>query len=656
MAAVSASAAHTRAPAGRPWFTWLLSGAAAGILVLILVAAFLLVAWRFVRPLILAQSLNLPSADGMVRVPGGVYLVGLDRPGGQYARPQQTAVSTFWIDQYEVMNSQYADFLADTGQAPPDGWTGGRPPAGQERHPVHGVSWEQAAAYCGWAHKRLPTEAEWEVAARGPQNLLYPWGEDEHALELPRDATYSIGSVPSNRSPFGAYDMAGNVWEWVGEPYAEVEAGQRVLRGGGYGFLKDMAYRLVGDPHVPTMIATAGIRCAAEEVRGGGNEVEAAPNLAAKVEGVLFQDHFFDPASGWPSGEQAGGRFGYHPAAFYHVEVNAPNDTVSVFRGLSFGDFTAEAEVLVDHTNTQDGDFRYGLALRRSGDNYYAFTVAPRSRTWHALKHSAQGWQTLAEGEHDDIRGIGEVDKLRVDAAGPDFTFYINDRAVTEVSDSDYTGGDAGFVVETFDETLAHIHYASLTIREVDAEGTSVVSQDDFTDPSSGWPSQDGDGRFYGYHPPDYYHVEVNRANDSAAVFHGPELADVRVESAVFVDHTDTQDGDFRYGLALRRSGDNYYAFTVSPRSQTWHALKHSAEGWAVLSEGSVEGLTGLSQADMLRVDALGSDFTFRINDQIVAEVSDADYAAGGVGFIVETFDETLAHVHYDALEIRAVR
>ena len=143
-------------------------------------------------------------------------------------------------------------------------------PAGLPDFPVEGVTWDQAAAFCKWAGKRLPSEAEWEIAARGKDGSLYPWGNDEQLVVLPDNKTYAVGKIPANRSAFGVFDMAGNVWEWVGDPYAPVAAGQRVLRGGSYGFPKDMAYRLQGDPNVRSMFAMAGVRCAADHVRDEG--------------------------------------------------------------------------------------------------------------------------------------------------------------------------------------------------------------------------------------------------------------------------------------------------------------------------------------------------------------------------------------------------
>ncbi len=600
-----------------------------------------------------AEESLLPDSIGMVRVAAGTYNVGVEKPDSEHAPRQSVELNEFWLDRHEVKNAQYAQFLAATDNQPvPGSWAGGTVPVGQEDHPVQGVTWDMAAAYCEWAKKRLPAEAEWEIAARGKQGWLYPWGDDERAVELPRAGTYNVGTVRANRSPFGAFDMAGNVWEWVGDPYAPVESGNQVLRGGAHGFLQDMAYRLQGDPTVPTMSATAGFRCAADNV----NVIENA--------NVLFSDDFTDPESGWPALTEGTNLFGYHPPDFYHVEVGASNKSQVVSRGPAFENVTVESNIFVAKTNSENGNFRYGLVLRRSGNDYYAFAVSNRSDTWYVLKNSATGLQVLREGTADSIQGQNRdtADVLRVDADGSQFIFHINGQPVTVVKDADYSGGEIGFFIENFDQTLAHVHYDTLRIRDVDLDDTSVLpsgvlSYDDFTDPQSGWPALDEGSNLIGYHPPDFYHVEVGSPGESSVVSHGPILDNVTVESDMFIAKSNTENGDFRYGLVIRRTGADYYAFTVSSRTKNWSVLKSSAGKPEILAEGVDDTIAGQdsSTANRLRVDAEADRFVFHINGRPVVEVTSGDYAAGEVGFFVENFDESLSHVHFDTLTIREV-
>jgi serine/threonine protein kinase/formylglycine-generating enzyme required for sulfatase activity len=262
-----ATAAPATPPARRSVPRAALIGVAALVLLAVVAAIFALS--RSGQPAVTVQPPPLPVTGAMVKVDAGTYRVGRDAAGGSYAPAQAIEIGQFWIDQYEVTNAQYAAFLAAASATPPAGWVGGNTPAGQNDYPVEGVTWDQAAAFCQWAGKRLPGEAEWEVAARGPKGSLYPWGDDERAVTLPDGKTYAVGQMAANRSAFGAFDMAGNVWEWVGTTYAPVPEGHKVLHGGGYGLLKDMAYRLHGEPNVRTMFAMAGIRCAADHAPEG---------------------------------------------------------------------------------------------------------------------------------------------------------------------------------------------------------------------------------------------------------------------------------------------------------------------------------------------------------------------------------------------------
>jgi formylglycine-generating enzyme required for sulfatase activity len=210
----------------------------------------------------------LPQSEGMVKIQAGTYAVGSTESGEAHISPLQKKLPAFWIDIYEVTNAQYKTFIDQTGHQQPASWPG------QDKRPVEGVTWDDAVAYCIWSNKRLPTEAEWEVAARGPgpNPPLYPWGNDQDAggkvESLPRTATYDVGSMTFNKSPFGTYDMAGNVWEWVDDPYYPVSEGMKIVRGGRYGWIVDMAFRQQAEPRSERFVPYSGFRCAADQVQG----------------------------------------------------------------------------------------------------------------------------------------------------------------------------------------------------------------------------------------------------------------------------------------------------------------------------------------------------------------------------------------------------
>jgi serine/threonine protein kinase len=212
-------------------------------------------------------TLGLPGAEGMVNIPSGTYEVGIN-PADDYHNAQTNMTLTaFWIDRYQTTNSQYEQYLNATGSETPEVWPG------EAKHPVRGVTWDQAAAYCSWTGKRLPTEAEWEAAGRGPgaSPQIYPWGNDPTAggktISLPDQDTYEVGSQSFNESLSGVFDMVGNVWEWVGKPYGSAQDGYRILRGGRYGLPQDLAYRLAVAVDDHKYVKFAGFRCAADQVR-----------------------------------------------------------------------------------------------------------------------------------------------------------------------------------------------------------------------------------------------------------------------------------------------------------------------------------------------------------------------------------------------------
>ena len=196
--------------------------------------------------------------DEMVLVPAGEFLmVSTEIDGHSDELPQhRLSLDTFHIGAYPVTNGQYARFVAATEQRPPVHWQGNSPPPWLENHPVVNVSWHDAQAYCRWRSQtegqvyRLPTEAEWEKAARGADGRIYPWGNDWDPSRCNSHkgrgdwTTTPSGMYAAGVSPYDCQDMAGNVWEWTGSlfkeyPYqlndgreAEQTQGSRVLRGG----------------------------------------------------------------------------------------------------------------------------------------------------------------------------------------------------------------------------------------------------------------------------------------------------------------------------------------------------------------------------------------------------------------------------------------
>ncbi|MFQ5456163.1 MAG: formylglycine-generating enzyme family protein [Nitrospirota bacterium] len=132
----------------------------------------------------------------------------------------------FYIDYHEVTNKEYKKFVDAVDHRPPDHWDGTMYPKGRGEHPVVFVSWHDANDYCKWKKKRLPTEEEWEKAARGTKGLKYPWGNDFDieaaniflSSRNKRD-TMPVKSFKEGKSPYGLYDMIGNVWEWTDSWY-----------------------------------------------------------------------------------------------------------------------------------------------------------------------------------------------------------------------------------------------------------------------------------------------------------------------------------------------------------------------------------------------------------------------------------------------------
>ncbi len=221
----------------------------------------------------------------MALVPAGEFTMGSATGDADELPIHKVYVAAFFMDKHQLSVKQYARFVEATHHEVPPDWSVMNRPQHYDR-PIANVEWAEADAYCKWAGKRLPTEAEWEKAARGTDGRTYPWGNihptrlhanlgkeiwSNHAALLP------VGTLEEGKSPYGIYDMAGNVWEWVSDwydqdyyktspqqnPTGPPTGWTKVVRGGSWGSNADGLRSAERETHVPSFRGFGtGFRCA----------------------------------------------------------------------------------------------------------------------------------------------------------------------------------------------------------------------------------------------------------------------------------------------------------------------------------------------------------------------------------------------------------
>jgi formylglycine-generating enzyme required for sulfatase activity len=230
----------------------------------------------------------------MIHIPASKFLMGSDEGKDNEKPPHEVYLDGFYIARHPVTNGQYEEFVSATGHDQVRVWRKETYRKGKENHPVVSVSWHDALAYCRWLSEetgeemRLPTEAEWEKAARGTDLRRYPWGHEFdkskcNTQESAIGGTTPVGKYsPRGDSPYGVADMAGNVWEWCSTrwgkgwdecdypyPYEKDERENlegeysRLLRGGAWNYLPGAARCAARNGHTPaSRYNHSGFRCA----------------------------------------------------------------------------------------------------------------------------------------------------------------------------------------------------------------------------------------------------------------------------------------------------------------------------------------------------------------------------------------------------------
>ena len=234
----------------------------------------------------LQPPVMITGADGapMVLIPAGEFTMGSEKGDDDEQPIHRVFLDTFYLDKFEVTNGRFAKFVEVIHSEPPWGFKDKETPVLQADQSVRWVNWMDAVGYCLWAGKRLPTEAEWEKAARGTDGRVYPWGNEPptptqavFGLKDGDETISSIGNREKGQSPYGVHDLAGNLYEWTGDWYDEqfyttnptvnprgpMEGTAKVQRGGSYTntpYRLRSSFRTKGDPteHEPNV----GFRCA----------------------------------------------------------------------------------------------------------------------------------------------------------------------------------------------------------------------------------------------------------------------------------------------------------------------------------------------------------------------------------------------------------
>ncbi len=233
-------------------------------------------------PLPTATTAPASVDSPMVEIAAGSFQMGNATGGADSKPPHNVDVAAFLLDQFEVSNADFKKFVEATGYKTDSEKSGDKSWAkfaeGKDNHPVVKASWNDANAFCEWAGKRLPTEAEWEFAARGAKDFAFPYGnafnaKNQNGKESGIRGTTVVGSYPDGASPFQVLDMAGNVWEWTGskpEKYQGNTANSKlygdnlfILRGGGWFDVQDQLTTFYRNSAVPTTANDdLGFRCA----------------------------------------------------------------------------------------------------------------------------------------------------------------------------------------------------------------------------------------------------------------------------------------------------------------------------------------------------------------------------------------------------------
>ncbi len=375
------------------------------------------------------------SPWGMVVVPAARYVVGAMDPAPDELAARYVSLATFAIDAKPVGVTDYEEFLArHPAVAAPAAWGGRVAPATLALRPVDGVSFAAASEYCHALGKRLPTELEWEAAARGGDARTYPWGNALRSLDGRTDRGFDVGT-------FGVHDAVTGPQQWVDAPAVTVPPGSAVTRGG-------------AQDNRPSTVSRRGVLTTADG-RGAGFRC-AADRVASTYTADLRTAQ-----PGWPIVSAAHSSTGFVTPAGYTLAAEARNTRVDALMPLDVGDGMVEAHVLLDRASPARG-VEYGLLLHAGSHGALAFVLAPAAAQWRLLHVAGSHERVVASGRPSVLGGAAAPDTLRVLVHGEQVRLIVDDEIVATVADSTFGHGAIGFWLHTTTAPRAVMHVQRL--------------------------------------------------------------------------------------------------------------------------------------------------------------------------------------------------
>jgi formylglycine-generating enzyme required for sulfatase activity len=437
-----------------------------------------------------AAELYQPGGQStMVQIPAGEFMMGSsasDSEARENEFPEHAVyLDDYWIDRMEVTNAMFADFLKDQGNQSEGGepwysaggeksritqdgdqWTAA---PGWEDHPVTLVTWYGAEAFCEWTGLRLPTEAEWEKAARGTdtsKTRRYPWGDEyipERANLLGSSAdgyetTAPVGSYPEGESPYGVLDMAGNVFEWVADWY-EVDYYERsetnnpagppsgsgkVTRGGSYkenSIFGRSAARSGNDPVYSEVSETTGFRCASSTPPDQAQSLSEIIKNYTNSQTPTFEDDFSSIKSSWGYDSDGKGVLSFIGDGVLTVKMNYGDETKTfpVNNLIRAYDFALEYNFEKLSGYSLPTDFGVRFRSNKEQSSYYEFYSADGRNNARLTRIDESGARTILASSYAGI-GIGNFYHVLIVVVGKHIEIYLNNNLLIAVEDDALSG------------------------------------------------------------------------------------------------------------------------------------------------------------------------------------------------------------------------